>query len=127
MKNWTILWMLALVILLTACSDRENEAAMTVEEYLTALVSQNSEKISSISCKDWEPNALLEIDSFQAVKASLEGMSCEQTGQEGDISMVVCKGKIMASYNEEQQEFDLSARTYEVVEEGGEMRVCGYH
>jgi hypothetical protein len=113
-------------LLFAACSGNKDSAASTVEAYLNALVSQDSNQISVLSCKEWEPQALLELDSFQAVKVSLEGLSCSTSGSEGDTILVACQGKILASYNDENQEFDLSQRTYEVVEEGGEMRVCGY-
>jgi hypothetical protein len=38
---------------------------------------------------------------------------------------VLCNGKIIATYDTEDQELDLSVRTYQVVEEGGEWLVCG--
>ena len=38
---------------------------------------------------------------------------------------MLCKGKIVATYNNEDQELDLSVRTYQVVQEGGEWLVCG--
>jgi hypothetical protein len=64
----------ALLILLSACGGGTDQAAAAVEGYLTALVGKDSDTISSLSCADWELQALLELDSFQAVETRLEGM-----------------------------------------------------
>jgi hypothetical protein len=66
------------------------------------------------------------MDSFQAVTASLEGLSCKVTGTDGAFTLVTCQGNIVTSYNGETQQFDLSLRTYQVVKQGGENLVCGY-
>ncbi|HEX5840660.1 MAG TPA: hypothetical protein VFY26_22670, partial [Anaerolineales bacterium] len=76
-------------------------------------------------CGDWEDDALIELDSFQAVEARLEAMACQQTGSDGDTALVDCTGSIIATYNDEDQELDLSVRTYQVVQEGGDWLVCG--
>ncbi len=111
---------------LTACaSGNDNAPAKAVEDYLNALVAKDANRLSTLSCGDWEDDALLELDSFQAVTARLEGPACEQTGTDGDTALVLCKGKIVATYNNEDQELDLSVRTYQVVQEGGEWLVCG--
>jgi hypothetical protein len=111
---------------LTACgSNQEVGASKAVENYLNALVNKNSEQLSSLSCADWEPSALTELDSFQAVTAKLENLACQQTGTEGDKALVLCQGKIIATYNNENQEIDLSARTYVLVNQSGEWLVCG--
>jgi hypothetical protein len=68
----------------------------------------------------------MEVDSFQAVTPSLEGLSCKQTGTDGDTALVTCQGKIKATYGTELAEFDLSARTFQMAKEGGDWRVCGY-
>ena len=68
----------------------------------------------------------MEMDSFQAVEASLVDLSCESSETVDDTTLVVCQGKIVATYNEEQQELDLSLRTYQMIQEGSEWRVCGY-
>jgi len=73
----------------------------------------------------WEDDALLELDSFQAVTTKLDGLACQQTGTDGDTSLVLCKGKIVATYNNEDQDLDLSVRTYQVVQQDGDWLVCG--
>ena len=111
---------------LTACaSSNDNAPAKAVEDYLNALVAKDADRLSTLSCGEWEDDALLELDSFQAVTARLDGLACEQTGTDGDTALVLCNGKIIATYNNEDQELDLSVRTYQVVQEGGEWLVCG--
>jgi len=113
-------------LLLTACASKNNNGpAKAVEDYLKALVAKDADRLSTLSCKDWEDDALLELDSFQAVTTRLDGMACEQTGTDGNTALVLCKGKLIASYNNEDQELDLSVRTYQVVQEGGDWLVCG--
>jgi hypothetical protein len=113
-------------LLLTACGAQTDAApANAVEDYLNALVAKDASQLTTLSCGEWEEDALLELDSFQAVTARLDGLACEQTGTDGETALVLCKGKIIATYNEEDQELDHSVRTYQVVQEGGEWLVCG--
>jgi hypothetical protein len=121
--------LLAASTLLAACAapgSGGSPAVQAVQAYLQALVSKDAAKLSNQSCKAWESDAILEMDSFQAVTATLEGVSCQETGKDGSTSLVNCKGNIVATYNNEKQNLDLSPRTYKVVQEGGEWRVCGY-
>jgi len=120
------MFMLFAILLLSACaSSSDNAPAEAVEDYLNALVAKDANRLTTLSCGEWEEDALLELDSFQAVTARLDGLACEQTGTDGDTALVLCSGKIIATYNEEDQELDLSVRTYQVVQEGGEWLVCG--
>jgi hypothetical protein len=115
------------VLLLSACGGlAADPAAKAVVGYLNALVSEDSNRLSALSCSDWESNAMLELDSLQAVSARLEGLTCATTGTDGTTSDVNCQGKILATYNDEDQELDLSVRTYQVVQQGDEYLVCGY-
>ena len=117
--------------LLAACGAQagggSSPAAQAVQSYLQALVAKDATKVTNQVCKAWEADATLEMDSFQAVTATLEGVSCQETGKDGAATLVNCKGAIVATYNNEKQNLDLSPRTYKVVQEGGEWRVCGYH
>ena len=123
----TILTIIFASLFLTACASSNTKAgpAKAVEDYLNALVAKDQNRLSSLSCKNWEDQALLELDSFQAVTTKLDGMACQQTGTDGSTALVLCKGKIVATYNNENQELDLSTRTYQVVQEGGDWLVCG--
>jgi hypothetical protein len=115
-----------IALLLSACGKAVNPAAKAVEDYLTALVNKNSSALSALSCASWESNALLELDSLQAVTTRLENLSCTAAGTDGTTTQVNCQGKIIATYNNEDQQLDLSVRTYQVVQQGGEYLVCGY-
>lgn len=114
-------------ILLTGCGGKAADpASKAVEKYLDALVNKDSTKLSALSCASWEPNALLELDSLQAVKARLDGLACQTTGTSDTTSQVNCQGNILATYNGEDQVLDLSVRTYLVEKQGQEYLVCGY-
>jgi hypothetical protein len=125
-KIFLILILVILTNLLCACASKMEDApAKAVEDYLNALVAKDSDRLTTLSCSDWEDDALLELDSFQAVTTKLDGLACTQTGTVGDTALVLCKGKIIATYNNEDQELDLSTRTYQVVQQDGDWLVCG--
>ncbi|PWB72570.1 MAG: hypothetical protein C3F07_11560 [Anaerolineales bacterium] len=121
--------MLAVIVptlFITACgSSNSNAPAKAVENYLNALVAKDADRLPTLVCGDWEEDALIELDSFQAVDVRLDNASCSQTGTDGDTALVNCAGRIIATYNNEDQELDLSVRTYQVVQEGGDWLVCG--
>ena len=114
------------VLLFSACGQATNPAAKVVAGYFTALVNKDSSVLSALSCADWEPNALLQLDSLQAVTTRLENLACTASGTDGTTTQVNCQGKILTTYNNEDQELDLSVRTYQVVQQGGEYLFCGY-
>ncbi len=125
---WTIGFLLVILsLLLAACgAATKNPSAAAVESYLKALVSKDAAKVSALSCKTWEPQALLEMDGFQAVKAELDNVVCKESGADGAATLVACTGNISLTYNTEKQSLDVSRQTYKVVQEGGDARVCGY-
>lgn len=114
-----------MINIITACAPNTDAPAQAVENYLNALVNKESDKLPTLVCGEWEEDALIELDSFQAVTASLENVACSQTGTDGDTSLVLCTGNIVASYNDEDQRLDLSVRTYQVVQQGADWLVCG--
>jgi len=121
-----ILLLAILAMLVSACGSGKSPAVRAVEDYLNALVAKDGTKLSALSCADWEASALLELDSLQAVNTRLEGLACTVSGTDGSTTLVSCQGKIIATYNNEDQALDLSVRTYQVVQQGGESLVCGY-
>ncbi len=121
-----VLLAFTVLLLLTACGQSLDAPAQAVEDYLNALVSKDADRLSSLSCADWEPTAILELDSLQAVETRLEGLACTATANEDGTFSVNCTGAIVATYNGEDQQLDLSARTYNVIEQGGEYLVCSY-
>jgi len=119
-----------LILVLVACGGAASgisSPAKVVEAYLTALVDKDNSSLSTLSCSDWEPNAIMEVDSLLAYEVSLDGLSCEEIGVNGMFTLVNCQGKMNLSYNgEEQPNFDLSIRNYQVIDQDGEFLVCGY-
>lgn len=116
---------LILSLILAACTSDTDAPAQAVENYLNALVNKESDRLPTLVCGEWEEDALIELDSFQAVTARLENVACSQTGTDGDTALVLCTGNIIATYNNEDQQLDLSVRTYQVIEQGGDWLVCG--
>lgn len=131
---WTgAVLVMVLSLILAACggsgganTGAKNPAATAVENYYKAMVAKDAAKVSNLSCKAFEPQALLEMDGFQAVKAELDGVACKEAGTDGSATLVSCTGKISLTYNTEKQSLDVSRQTYKVVQEGGDYRVCGY-
>jgi hypothetical protein len=128
MRKFTpvVLLMCIVTLLFSACGQASDPAAKAVEDYLTALVNKDANALSALSCADWRSNALLELDSLQAVATRLENLGCTASGTDGTTTQVNCLGKILATYNNEDQQLDLSVRTYQVVQQGDEYLVCGY-
>jgi hypothetical protein len=112
---------------LAACSSSSQPGPVsTVETYQNALIAGDADQLVNASCAEWEAQALLELDSFTAVTTQLEDRICQEAGKEGDITLVACTGIIKANYGAEVLEIDLSDRSYQVIYEGGEWRMCGY-
>lgn len=126
MRKITLFLVMLIAVALAGCSGGD-PAAETVEAYLEAIVSQDDVAVSNLSCEEWEFDAMMEMDSFLAVSPELKDVACAVSGTDESATLVDCTGSIVATYNDEQQELDLSVRTYQVIEEAGEWVVCGYH
>lgn len=116
----------AMFFLATGCLQSQTTPAQAVEAYQHALVARDKEKVTILSCADWEATAQAELASLTAVEVNLEDMSCQESGQDGNFTLVNCTGKIVANYGNEVLEIDLADRSFLVLEEGGEWRMCGY-
>jgi outer membrane murein-binding lipoprotein Lpp len=125
-----LIWLLALAgsVLLAACSGsaKANNAAAAVQAYEQALVSKDADMLSNLSCAAWEADAKTELDSFAAVSVKLVEPNCQESGTDGDYTLVSCSGKIVANYNGENLEINLGDRIYKAIQEDGEWRMCGY-
>jgi hypothetical protein len=118
---------LAALLALAACSSQgAGGAAGAIEAYIRALVEKDADRLSTLSCAAWEADAQLELESFGAVTAELEGPECEESGEEADMTLVSCQGKITANYGAEVLELNLGDQTYQAAFENGEWRMCGY-
>ena len=111
--------------LFTACAPNTEAPAKVVEDYWNVIVAKDADRLPTLVCGDWEDDALTVLDSLQAVEARLDELACTQTGTDGSTALVDCTGKMILTYDAEDQEIDLSVFTYEVVEEGGDWLVCG--
>ncbi|MEX2161184.1 MAG: hypothetical protein WD751_04640 [Anaerolineales bacterium] len=130
-RGWfVVVILISVAFLFAACQSGNPEettpAAKALVAYLNALVAKDEAGLTLLSCADWEANALLELDSFQSVETHLEGLSCQQTASTEGSATVICQGAIVTSYGDEVQEFDLSERTYRLVQQGSDWLVCGY-
>ncbi len=126
MRRFALLVLLALgAAALSACAD-SGSASDAVEAYLRAKVEADADKMVSLACPAWEAQALEEAASFSAVRAELENITCEDRGESGDYTLVVCSGDLIIHYGgEEPRRQPLSGTTYRALEDGGEWKMCG--
>lgn len=99
-----------------------SNAAGTVKVYLESLVAKDRSGALRLTCPSWEMQAATEFDSFGAVSASLDNVSCIEVGSLANGKQVVCEGQIAFNYTGETRTLDLSRRTYVVTPDG----ICGY-
>lgn len=120
------LFLLSVLLLISACNPLNDLPARSVEIYFQALTDRDETQLITQSCSDWESTALLEYDSFRNVETELKDVKCHVIQEDNNFAIVRCDGLISASYGGEIREFPLSDRVFTVVLEGGEWRVCGY-
>lgn len=114
------------IALLEGCtSSTASSPAGAVAAYWQALVAKDEAQVSSLSCADYETEALTTLESFSAVKTELKDLSCKVDSQNGDSAAVSCTGSIVATYGEENMVIDLSQRSYAAKKESGDWRMCG--
>jgi hypothetical protein len=122
--RWIPLALLA-ALALSACAGG-GTPGQAVEAYLQALVDGDETAAVNRSCAAWEASARTESSSFEAVEASLQEVSCQESGSSPDGTLVACRGSIEAVYDGEAQRLALEGRTYLAVLEDGEWKMCGY-
>lgn len=116
-------------LFLAGCAggNQEQAAAAAVQSYWQAMVDRDLNKVVASSCAAWEAQARTEFNSFSAVTLKLDNVKCQAAGQAaGNTAQVTCSGSIIANYGAEDLTIDIADRTYRVVNEGGEWRMCGY-
>jgi hypothetical protein len=124
-KLATILLIGLAALILAGCSS-QGGAAQAVEGYLQALADKDQDTLVSLSCNAWEESALMELDSLVGVTAETQDLSCQESGTDGEDTLVTCTGKLVLNYNGELQDLDVSGRTMIARQEDGEWRACGY-
>jgi hypothetical protein len=113
-------------MVVTCQKSRGSNASTAVEEYFKALVAKDATRAVNLSCAAWEQQAQIDADTFAINPATAQDVQCKVTGEDGDNNLVSCTGKLVLDYNGEKQEINLAGRTYQVVQESGEWRMCGY-
>ena len=126
MKRSHAIVLMTILLLVAGCAKAQASAAEPVEAYLQAIVDQDVDRLSTLVCADYADAALLELDAFMGVEATLQDVKCSELETVENDATVTCTGAIVATYNNEQQEFSLVGRQYQLVQEGGEWLVCGY-
>jgi hypothetical protein len=116
-------WVMALVM--AGCTQASDPAANVVQQYLKGMVAADNNQVSKLVCKDFEDQAVKDVDSFAGVKAELSSAVCTKSGMDGQVELVSCSGKILATYGNEKQEIDLAGPVYRVTQQGGSWLVCG--
>jgi hypothetical protein len=125
MKQFILLALIALTALTACGAPQQTGAEAAVTAYINAINEKDATRVATLSCGAWEFDAMMELDAFQAVSTTLEGLTCKQVSEEDNTAIVNCEGKILATYDGEQQVFDLSVRNYVVENSSGEWLVCG--
>ena len=124
----SILLFVIAAVLLAACGGAQSgaSAADATYAYLEALANKDKDTVVSLTCRDWEEQAVLEVDALMSVGAQLNNVSCSQAGEEGADALVVCNGTLDLTYNDEIRAIELDKRTYTMTMEDGQWRVCSY-
>jgi hypothetical protein len=127
------LFAMLVILILAGCGgsgqtqqEGHSPAAQAVESYLQALAGKDENAFSQWLCPDWEMDAFLEYDAYSGMETKLDQVSCNQTGSQDGTALVNCQGKILLSYGTEQQQVDLSPRTYRLIAQNGSWQVCGF-
>jgi hypothetical protein len=126
MSRWVLVLAFMLVLVLAGCGSQKSGPVQAVENYYQAITNRNEDLFANSTCADFEEKGRVEYDSFQGVTSTLQDFSCQESGTEGDATLVTCSGKIVATYGNEKMDFPLSGRVHKVTKEAGDWRVCGY-
>jgi hypothetical protein len=120
--------LLALVafMIVTCQKSQASHASSVVRDYFEALVAKDANQAVNLSCTAWEEQAQIDADTFAINPATAENIQCKAAGEDGEATLVSCTGKLVLDYNGEKQEINLADRTYRVVQENNEWRMCGY-
>ena len=124
--NLILLMILLITVSLAGCTGAQSGGAeRAVVNYYQALVDRDINKLIDSSCADWESQARTDFNAFTAVKLELSNLQCRTIGNDGEMQLVSCTGSIIANYGAEDQEIDIADRTYQVIKEAGNWRMCG--
>lgn len=97
--------------------------AQVVQAYLAARVQSNSREMQALSCAAWDPQALIQSQSFRAMNAELRDVSCATTSETAGQAVVACDGVIVTHYNNQTREWPI--RQYQLIQENDLWQICG--
>jgi len=127
----TLFLLIALTLIIAGCAQESSDPeapAKAIEKYLEARISKDSEAFQGTYCGDFEFDALTEFDSFGAVEATLEDMTCEVSNVSDASASVTCTGSTTVVYDgEDNNTIDLARFSYIATQEDGEWKMCGYN
>jgi len=122
---WLMLALALAGLILAACAE-QGSPADAVARYLKAKVAGNEGELVKLACADWEAQAALDAAPFKGVSAQIEGLTCQDAGQDGDVRLVTCAGTLTIQYRgEDPRQQPLGGETYRVRREDGEWKMCG--
>lgn len=129
MKKSLILFVI-LMFMIAGCAQETSDPqapATAIETYLETRISKDSEAFQGTYCADFEFDALTEFDSFGAVEATIEEMTCEVSKMGDGQATVTCTGSVEVVYDgENNNTLDLARLPYVATLEDGEWKMCGY-
>lgn len=112
---------------LSACTQQQQDTPIAaVQSYVNARVAADEAKLKALTCKDLESQAETEAASFKSMNAKLDGLTCTQSGTDGNFTVISCQGTITTTYNGESTPRSLAGRNFLTVKEDGQWKVCGY-
>jgi len=91
--------------------------------YLSARTVSDAAQMQALSCARWDSQAMLQSQSFRAMRAELLDVACYAVSQTETDAAVACDGVIQTDYNGVLREWQLPA--YALTQEDGEWLVCG--
>lgn len=109
-----------------ACAPTQTPASVAVENYLQVLSDKDEETLLQSICPEYEFDALVEFDALAQVQTELKDVACQQVESNAEEAKVTCTGSIISNYGSEIFNYDLTGRTYNVMQAGENWLVCGY-
>ena len=124
--RYIMLLILLAFMVVTCQKSQSSDASSVAVDYFHALLEKDTNQAVNLSCAAWEEQAQIDADTYAINPATAENIQCKVAGKDGEANLVSCTGKLVLDYNGEKQEINLADRTYRVVQESSEWRMCGY-
>jgi hypothetical protein len=118
-------FLLAFTIFVFSACSVSGEPDRIVEDYFNAIAAGDAVRAANLSCAAWEDRARIDADSFLNVDTTIEEMHCSIISETENTVDVWCSGYIVADYQGENLNIDLSLQVYRLIAEDGVWRVCG--